>query len=256
MSITFLETVNKVLSESNETELTSVNFSSAVGVHKTAKNFVNRAHLEICKKEVQWPWLAAANSNTNDPYAGNVSVETTAGVRWYLLKTGSSSVLTDYAAVDWDSFLITTQGATGRTAPYIHKNLKYGSFQEWNRVRQANELADAASEQEYAEPTHVIPSKDGRYFGLSGIPDGAYKVYFNAWVKPTSLSAYSDTLAIPDEYEPVLLDRAGYFMHFFKKEFQEAAMKNAAYKEGLSNMRISLMGRRSDTMRDDRSKHV
>ena len=247
-----MSVVNELLTDSNETVLTSSNFASAVGVHSSVKNYVNRAYLEICAKEVQWPFLRANNSNINEPFAGNVSVDISAGTRWYLLKSGSTSTSTDYAKIDWESFYITTQDVPGATTPYVQKNLKYISHQEWNRLFQAAENSDASSEQNYSEPSFVFPSLDGRYFGVSGLPDKTYKVYFNAWVQPTQLSTYNDEIAIPDMWKPVLLDRASYFLHMFKKEFQEATLAERSYNRGLALMRRTLIGRQSDRMLDDR----
>jgi hypothetical protein len=53
-------------------------------------------------------------------------------------------------------------------------------------------------------------------------------------------------------YKPVLLHRARYYMHMFKKDYQEATLSDRAYTAGLRQMRRTLMGRHSDYMRDDR----
>lgn len=252
MSSTYLEEVNKLLLSSNEVELNSANFSSAVGVQKYAKSVVNTSYLEICAEEEEWPWLSAAASNTNEPYAGNITLETVAGQRWYLIKTGSTSVVSDYSKIDWDSFTITTEGATGRSAPYIHENLDYIPFNEWKERYAVQEEEDAGNTQNYGEPSRVFESRDGRYFGLSPIPDGVYGVYFEAWVQPTQLSAYDDTILIPDMYLPVLQHRAREYFLDFKKDINESQKAARDYKNGLRVMRRNLIGNQTDTMRDDR----
>lgn len=252
MAHTYLQVVNEILVDSNEVQLTDASFANAVGIQLAAKNYINRAYLEICGQEVEWPFLAAADSNTNEPYAGNVSVDTVLGTRWYKLKTGSTSVSSDYGKVDWDSFYLTTEGVAGETAPYEQVNLSYIPFDEWKQRYSEQENTDSSETQDYGIPKRVIHSLDGRFFGLSPIPDKVYKVYFTAWVKATKLSASTDTVLIPDEYVPVLVNRANYYLQMFKKDYQEATLSDRAYRVGLSQMRRALMGRQSDYMRDDR----
>ena len=118
MATTYIEAVNDILSETNEVELTTVNFSAAVGLQKYVKNIINRSYLEICAKEKEWPFLAAAESNVNEPYPGNITTETTEGTRWYLLKSGSSDVRSDFIKVDWGSFFSTSDGGSGQVTPF------------------------------------------------------------------------------------------------------------------------------------------
>jgi hypothetical protein len=247
-----MDAVNQVLTDSNEVELTSSNFSSAVGVQGVAKNGVNRAYLEICAKDVQWPFLRATESNTNDPYDGMISKETTAGTKWYLLKTGSTTVAGDYAKVDWDSFYLTEDGATGQTAPYEHENLKFVTYQDWVDHLRESEMRDAADTQQYGLPRYVIESKDKRYFGLSPIPKEAYTIYYTAWVRPTKLSAHDDSLLLPDEYVHCLYSRASYYMNKFKGDHTAAQMDNAAFEKQIREMHRALLGRQEKYMRDDR----
>ena len=104
MSATYLELTNELLHELNEVSLTSASFANAKGVQKHIKECVNRAYLDIVNEEPQWPFLAVAASGDTDPFYGNVNVETTAGTRWYTLKSGSSALTTDYGYDrDWET---------------------------------------------------------------------------------------------------------------------------------------------------------
>ena len=96
----------------NEVVLTSSNFSSAIGIQAHAKDCINRAYLDIVTEEPKWPF-ATAESGATDPMYGNVSVDTVAGTRWYELKASSSNLTTDYGAIEWDNFYITTVGVRG-----------------------------------------------------------------------------------------------------------------------------------------------
>ena len=96
MATTFLTLTNDVLRELNEIELTSATFASATGIQNFVKNSINKSINDIANEEPQLPFFAAATSGETDPFYGNVTVATTAGTRWYLLKSGSSSITTDY----------------------------------------------------------------------------------------------------------------------------------------------------------------
>ena len=128
MATTYLQLTNELLRESNEVVLTSSNFSSALGVQAHVKDCVNRAYNDIVSAEPRWSFLATGESGATDPFYGNVYVETTAGTRWYELKAASSSVTTDYGAIDWNDFYLTTIGVSGESAPYTSQNLSFVTF--------------------------------------------------------------------------------------------------------------------------------
>ncbi len=119
--------VNDLLVEINEPEITGI--SSAVGIQKQVSKCVNRAYFDIVDAVDNWAWLAT-NTPQNE-YYGNTFVETVAGTRWYLLKTGSSSVDTDYDAVDWDRFTATTEGVSGKSAPHTINKLGFVTLDVW-----------------------------------------------------------------------------------------------------------------------------
>jgi len=48
---TYLELTNELLREMNEVELTSSNFTSAVGIQQHVKDAINRAYLDIVNEE-------------------------------------------------------------------------------------------------------------------------------------------------------------------------------------------------------------
>jgi len=125
MATTFLTLTNDVLRELNEIELTASTFASATGIQNFVKNSINKSINDIANEEPQLPFFAVAASGGTDPFYGNVTVATTAGIRWYILKDGSSSITTDYASIDWDDFYITTINVSGETAPFVSKGLDY-----------------------------------------------------------------------------------------------------------------------------------
>ena len=241
MATTYLQLSNELLRESNEVVLTSSNFSSALGIQQHIKDCVNRAYHDIVSSEPQWSFLATGESGATDPMYGNVSVETVAGQRWYELKAASSSVTTDYGAIDWDDFYLTTVGVSGESSPYVSRNLKYVTLADWKNYRREAENIDDADSQNWGESNVVIRSPDGRNFGLSPIPKKVYKVWLFAWDLPTALDAHGDAIVFPDMYTPVLLARARYYMWQFKDNPQASAFALDDYKKGLKQMRSNLL---------------
>tara|TARA_B100001059_G_scaffold138934_1_gene139091 strand:+ start:110 stop:877 length:768 start_codon:yes stop_codon:yes gene_type:complete len=253
MATTYLDITNEVLRELNEVPLTSSTFGSAKGLQAFVKDTVNKAIFDIANEEPQLPFFAAGLSGTSDPFYGNVTVATTAGTRWYVLKSGSSSITTDYASIDWDDFYLTTIGVSGESAPYVSQGLKFLNNADWKRYYRDSENADDADTQGYGEPRHVIKSPDNRKFGLSPIPDKVYNVHFYAYVKPTALSAHGDTVVLPEQYTNVITSRVRYYVWQFKESPQQAAFALDDYKKAMKRMKSNLINPTPRAMTDDRT---
>ena len=256
MATTYLALTNELLRELNEVTLTSTTFANAVGVQQHVKDSLNRAYYDIVNEEPQWPYLAVAESGETDPMYGNVYVETVAGTRFYELKPASSSITTDYSAIDWDNFYATTVGVSGETAPYIARNLRFTTTEEWKDYYRLRENLDDADGQQYGEPARVIRSPDSRKFGLSPIPDKVYRIWFYAWALPTPLDAHGDTVVFPEMYTTVLLARSRYYIWQFKDNPQAAAFALDDYKKGIRSMRSNLLEPTPMYFKDDRVRMV
>ena len=252
MATTYLDLSNEVLRELNEVVLTSGSFASATGIQGFVKDAINKSLFDVANAEPQLPFFSAGVSGSTDPFYGNVTVATVAGQRWYTLKASSSSITTDYAAVDWDDFYITTINVSGESAPYTSTGLKYITLTDWKRYYRDAENADDANTQSYGEPKYVYKSPDHRKFGLSPIPDKVYNVHFYAFEKPTALSAYNDTIPMPEQYSNVLTARTRYYVHQFKENIQQAAMALDDYRKALRHMKSNLINPQPKYMTDDR----
>ena len=248
MAKTYLSMTNELLVEINEPEVTSV--AGAVAIQKFVANCVNRAYFDIVDAQDTWSWLTTAAPQDN--YNGNTYIETVAGTRWYLLKAGSSSVDTDYSNVDWDSFTLTEEGVSGKTAPYKIQSLPFTSLETWKDFYAASEEQDKSNEQNYGVPTKIIRSEDGRRFGLSPIPDGVYRIYFNAFNRPSALANDTDVVLFPEQYKPVLLARARYYIYQFKDNISQAQLALDEYKKSLNKMIEQLNAPQPKYVEDDR----
>jgi hypothetical protein len=256
MATTYLQATNELLREINEIVLTSSNFANAIGIQQHAKDCINRAYNDIVTSEPRWSFLSTGESGSTDPFYGNVNVETVAGTRWYELKESSSSLTTDYGAVDWNDFYLTTIGVSGESTPYTSRNLRYVTLEDWKDFRRESENIDDTDSQNWGEPNVVFRSPDGRKFGLSPIPKKVYRVWFFAYDLPTALSAHGDTVVFPDVYVPVLIARARYYMHQFKENMQAAAFALDDYKKGLRQMKSNMLSPAPKYITDDRVRVV
>jgi len=252
MATTYLDLTNEVLRELNEIPLTSANFANAIGLQKFVKDTVNKSIFDIANEEPQLPFFSAGLSGATDPFYGNVTVPTVAGQRWYTLKSDSSSITTDYASIDWDDFYVTTINVSGETAPYVSRGLRFLTLDDWKRYYRDSENEDDANTQNYGEPKFVIKSPDNRKFGLSPIPDKVYNVHFYAFVRPTALSAYDDTMVLPEQYSNIVTARMRYYVWQFKESPQQAAFALDDYKKGMKHMKSNLMNPAPKYMTDDR----
>ena len=253
MATTYLTLTNEVLRELNEVQLTAANFTSAVGIQAFIQESINKALNDIANEEPQLPFFVAAASGGTDPFYGNVTVASVAGTRWYTLKSGSSSITTDYASIDWDDFYMTTINVSGETAPFVSRGLKFLTLTDWKRYVRDRENADDADTQSYGEPKYVIRSPDNRKFGLSPIPDKVYNVHFYAYSAPTALSAYDDAMILPDQYASIVLAKTRYYVHQFKENIQQAAFAMDDFKKGMRHMKSNLINPQPKDMTDDRT---
>jgi len=255
MATTYLGLTNEVLRELNEVVLTSVTFSTATGIQSFIKDSINKSIFDIANEEPQLPFFSAGVSGGTDPFYGNVTVASVAGTRWYTLKSGSSSITTDYSSIDWDDFYLTTINVSGETTPFVSTGLKFLTLTDWKRYYRDSENSDDAegSDASHGEPIYVIKSPDHRKFGLSPIPDKVYNVHFYAFTKPTALSAHGDTIVMPEQYSNVITARTRYYVHQFKENIQQAAFALDEYKKNMKTMKSNLINPVPNYVSDDRT---
>lgn len=238
--------VNELLVELNEPEVATV--ASAVGIQKQVANVVNRAYFDIVDSVDDWSWLSA--DVPDDPYYGNTIVPTVVGQRFYLLKAGSANIDADFDSVNWDMFTL-----ADTNSPFTINKLPFTTLTQWRSNHAQSEEA-AARTNTYATPVRVIRSSDGRRFGLSPIPDKVYNIHFFAYNRPTALSADTDTVLFPEQYKPVLLARARYYLYQFKDNIAQSQLALDEYKKGLQNMADNLNSPQPQYMSDVRFSYL
>lgn len=250
MATEYMTVVNDILGEMGEVRLTSSNFATATNIQASIKEFVNRAYFDLNNPTNKWPWLAVNGPQNN--FYGNKYIETVAGTRWYLLNEAALGVNDDYGFVDWENFALTTEGVAGESAPYIVRNLGYINLDEWRDHFAIREEQNKHDSNSYDTPRRVFRSPDNRRFGISPIPDKVYRIYFFAYNRPVSLSAYNDELVLPDQYVTVLKARTRYYAWQRKENPNQAAIAQQEYETGLRAMKQQEISPNPDRITDDR----
>ena len=105
-------------------------------------------------------------------------------------------------------------------------------------------------------PLRVIRSSDGRRFGLSPIPNDVYRIYFNAYNRPSELVNDTDEVLFPEQYKPVLLARARYYIYQFKDNIAQSQLALDEYKKGLQQMSDKLNSPQPKYMSDVRFTYL
>ena len=246
MAKTYKTFVNELLVELNEPEVSTV--ATGVGIQKQVANVVNRAYFDIVDSVDDWSWLST--DVPDDPYYGNTIVPTVVGQRWYLCKAGSANIDADFDSVNWNMFTLVDPNS-----PYTNNKLAFTTLTTWRSGYSSSE-EQAARTASYAVPLRVIRSSDGRRFGLSPIPDKVYNIHFFAYNRPIALAADTDTVLFPEQYKPVLLARARYYLYQFKDNIAQSQLALDEYKKGLQNMADNLNSPQPQYMSDVRFTYL
>jgi hypothetical protein len=212
------------------------------GPHGTAKDFgkVDWDNFYLTTEGVGSCSVAGACSNVAHSTA---SACVAAGATW-----------TDY---DTESVCTTNSGTwtSTHTAPHNRQNLKFIPIEVWKKHYRESE--DSAKDTGvYGQPVRVIMSPDGRKFGLSPLPDKAYRIHFYAWEQIDELSAHSDEIKYSEQWASVLLAKARYYVWQFKENVELSSMALEEYKKGIRLMRAHTGKPQPSTMTDDRIRFV
>lgn len=88
----------------------------------------------------------------------------------------------------------------------------------------------------YARPEYVVQKTDKNII-LSGVPDRVYTVYYEGFVLPTTMSAYSDTCSVPTTYDQVIVDKALHYAYMFRDNIEQANLAQKRYEDNIHKMR-------------------
>ena len=176
---------------------------------------------------------------------------------------GDGAVLdTTFTATAQTSYITlnNTSTATNLDVDYVRiskdihpKQLHYITYNDWWRRYAEKDLDNNSNA--YGEPECVYKTQSGK-LGLSPIPDKVYNIHFFAYNRPSALSADTDTVLFPEQYKPVLLARARYYIYQFKDNIAQSQLALDEYKKGLQNMADQLNSPQPEYMSDVRFTYL
>ena len=191
-------------------------FSTAKNVQAIAKDAINNAIREILQDGHQFPFLKTTQTQT-----------LTAG-------TGTYDLPDDMASVDWETFYLQALSSAGNTA----RSLPTIPFEEYVRIYKA--LEENSGTGARTSPELVYQTSEEK-FGVTPLPDAAYVIEYVYYKFPADLSAFDDTMIIPDRFKYIIIDGAMVYMMRFRSNEQSAQIHQAKFQEGIKAMRRLLL---------------
>tara|TARA_R110000796_G_scaffold238026_1_gene358254 strand:- start:1693 stop:2403 length:711 start_codon:yes stop_codon:yes gene_type:complete len=207
---TYLELTNELLRRLNEVQMDSSEFDTVKNVQSLAKDTINSSVREILQDAQEWPFTLVT-------YEQALS----AG-------TGTYAFPADFSKADWDTFYLTT---TNNSSPRLLSTLSYEDYIK--NYRPENDGAGAGG---YDKPTNVYTTQEDK-FGVTPVPDVAYKIEYRYWKFPADLTNGDDVCIIPDRFKHVVLDGAMMYMMHFRSNEQSAQIHSAKFAAGINIMR-------------------
>lgn len=222
MAYNYLDITNEVLARFNEVALTSSNFTTSRGFQTQCKNAVNDSINYIYQREFGWAFSHSEQSQT--------------------LVAGQTRYTVDSSLyhVDYATFRIEKSDALAVSGISLTK-LDY------------NEYIDKYIDQESTSnvggvPEYVFRTPDNNY-GLFPYPDKAYTLKYDAFSKPTALSAITDAPTIPEQFRQVIVDGATAYGYQYRGEAQQYGINFSRFEMGIKHMQSLLLNRNFNYMR-------
>lgn len=227
MAYNFLGLVNDVNKRVNEVELSSSNFSSAVGFYSSAKDAINSSLRHINQTAFEWPFNHVEQEDTLS--AGDVR---------YALPS-------DVKTTDFDSFRIKRNNTLGNES----RKLRIMVYEEYLEKFIDAEYNDT-DESIRGVPTWVFRTPS-QQFGVYPPPDKDYNIVYEYYRLPVDLINSTDVPAIPEQFRHTIIDGAMYYAYTFRGNTQDATLHLQKFEEGIRDMR-TLYINRYDYIRDTR----
>ena len=218
MATTYITLANDLLRRLNEVTFTASGegFDTAKNIQAIAKDAINNSIREILQDGHQFPFLKTTTTQT-----------LTAG-------TGTYDFPTDTASVDWDTFYIRALTGSNNSA----MPLPTVSFDSYITNYKSSEDSSGVSGRTVP---NVIYQTAEEKFGVTPIPDAAYVIEYVYYKFPSDLSAFNDTMIIPDRFKYIIIDGAMTYMMRFRSNEQSASVHQQKFKEGIKVMRRLLL---------------
>jgi hypothetical protein len=130
------------------------------------------------------------------------------------------------------------------------RKLDFITYNDWLESYKETDIVN--DDGSYGIPIYVYRKPNYTSFGLSPIPDRSdYIIQYDYYTTHTDLSAYTDTISLPDRFAPLIVDKAKYYTYMLRSDPQHATLAERDYKEKLRLLRVDYASSQ-EYMRDSR----
>lgn len=218
MAYDYIGLTNEVNRRLNEVELTSSNFSNAIGFYAHIKDAVNTSIRDINHTHYEWPFNHVLAEET-----------LTSGITRYAFPTDASTI-------DFDSFRIKEDATLSNNTV----RLSVLTYDDYLQRFVDQEYSTDTSKREVPSYVFHAPSLE---WGVVPAPDQAYEIAYEYYRIPVDLSSATDVPSIPERFKQVIIDGAMYYAYMFRSNEQAANLAKTKFDEGIKKMRILLINK-------------
>lgn len=118
-----------------------------------------------------------------------------------------------------------------------------------NQTYLNNYLANDLNATSYNRPQMVVRDQQSDLI-VSPIPDKPYVVTYTSFTTPATLITENSTIAIPDPFAQIIVDKALHYAYMFRDNMEQAQLAEQRYQNGILKMRRILIPQ-PNTMRFD-----
>ena len=164
--------------------------------------------------------------------------------------TFTATAQTSYVYVESDGVQLDVDYVRVSRADVTTRKLRYISYDDY--LQRFKEQDDRNSSGHHGMPQYVYRKPDYSSFGLTPIPDkNDYLINYDYFTTHTDLSAHGDTMALPDRFSPLIVDRSKYYVYMLRSDPDHANLSNRDYQRKLNLLKTDYASR-ADYMRDTR----
>jgi len=164
--------------------------------------------------------------------------------------TFTATAQTSYVYVESDGVQLDVDYVRVSREDVTTRKLRYISYDDY--LQRFREQDDRNSSGHHGMPQYVYRKPDYSSFGLTPIPDkNDYLISYDYYTTHTDLSAHGDTMALPDRFSSLIIDRSKYYVYMLRSDPDHANLSNRDYQRKLSLLKTDYASR-ADYMRDTR----
>lgn len=212
MAYNYLSLTNDVCRMLNEVELTSVNFTSAIGQHGLIKDSINYAIKDINQNTYEWPFNHTTQTDT-----------LVAGTNRY-------SFPSNYKTSSMDTFRIKRSTTFGNET----KLLVEKAYEEYLRtfIDQEYNTSDTGIRK---IPEYIFKTPSLEYI-VAPVPDNAYELVYEYYQIPADLINPTDVPTIPEQFRKTIINGAMYYNYLFRSDVENTQMSKLKFDSDLKSM--------------------